>query len=87
MIPNEPRSLLIDHNRFPETRIAEKRATINLKRCMYKVVEDIALEYGMTVVRDDATPWDVYWSDVSLTTLLANRMDVFQVTRTLRHIG
>lgn len=56
----------------------ERRVRINLKRCMYKIVEEISVANGMDVVRDDDASWDVNWSDASLSTNLSKSMDVFQ---------
>lgn len=54
-----------------------KEATINLKRCMYKIVEDVATLMGMGIVRDDEEPWDVYWSDFSVSTVMSKSMEVY----------
>uniref|UniRef100_A0A8D8UIQ4 Tubulin polyglutamylase TTLL6 n=1 Tax=Cacopsylla melanoneura TaxID=428564 RepID=A0A8D8UIQ4_9HEMI len=58
----------------------KKGPVINLRRCMYKILDDIATEFGMIPVKDEDDSWDVHWADASVSSNLSRTMQVFQRT-------
>lgn len=74
--------LCTDHSKGTKEGLKEsnlKKVKINLKRCMYKVIENVASSLGMEITRDDENEsWDVYWSDYSITTVKSKSMTLCQ---------
>lgn len=55
------------------------RVTICTTNCKYELVRQIAMKLGMMDVGEDDS-WNLYWTDVSISTEKVKEMKRFQVT-------